>query len=432
MSENAGRPPLHTKRVELPYGDDTLAVDIPADRLIGVFTPNNVRVVHGVASEIRRALANPIGQARLRELASGRKKVTIVTDDNTRPTPVKDILPIVLEELQCGGIGSRQIRIVIALGTHRPMTEDEIDEKLGASTRKSFEVVNHVFDDDSRLVAMGVTSNGTPVHVNRLVAESDFKIGIGSIVPHHIAGFSGGSKIVQPGICGAVTTGATHLLATKEPMSYLGEMENLVRREMDEIARRIGFNTVLNTVLDRKGRLVQAVFGDIVQAFRRGAETARRVYGVRVPELADVVIAGSHPCDLDFWQAHKALYAAARCVNKGGVIILATPCHEGVARTHADMVEYAGLEPEVIQNKLSRGEITDVVAAALAIAWGHVRRRARVLVVSQGIPHSDTRKLGFMPHESLEGALKVAFRLVGVRARVSVLTHAGDTLPLGL
>lgn len=418
------------QKITLPYGHTIAELHVDQDSVMGVYSPKDIEAVADVKAEIRRALSAPIGSAPLRELAKGKKSVVLVADDNTRLTPTDSIIPMLLNELNDAGVPDSAITVVIALGTHRFMSDEEILVKFGQEVVRRVAVKNHPYKDPQRLVDLGNTENGTRISINREVYEADFKIGIGSIVPHHIPGFAGGAKIVQPGVSGEETTAQTHLLSVREKRSYLGIVDNPVRRELNSIARKIGLHTIFNTVLNRQGQVVCSFFGDVEQAFLAGVEISRDVYAVELPHEADIVLAGSHPCDLEFWQAHKTLYAGDRAVRQGGTIIVVTPCYEGVAKTHTEMVEYAGLPPDEVRAMLDRGEIEDEVAAALAIAWGQVRQRANIYFVSEGVSANEARKLGFTPFRTVQEALDAAFQAQGNQAKLAVLTHAPDMLPL--
>jgi nickel-dependent lactate racemase len=417
-------------KVKLPYGGETVEVSIPAENLIGVYSPKDVPPVADVRAEVVRALGAPIGARPLRELAAGARRVVIVADDNTRLTPTDRIIPVLLDELNAAGVRDGQITVIIALGTHRFMTEAEIAAKFGDETVRRVKVKNHDYKNPAELAELGMTPNGTYVAVNREAYEADFKIGVGSIVPHHIPGFAGGAKIVQPGISGERTTAETHLLSVRAPRSYLGVVDNPVRRELNEIARRIGLNTIFNTVLNRHGEVVGAFYGDVVAAFDAGVELSRAVYAVEVPEEADIVVSSSHPCDLEFWQAHKTLYPSDLAVKAGGIIVLVTPCYEGVAVTHADMLEITAKSSCAIRDMVSCGQVHDEVAAALAIAWAQVKERETVYFVSSGIAAAEAEKLGFRPFASVQAAVDAALAAKGPGARVTVLTHAPDMLPV--
>ncbi len=419
-----------TSQLEIPYGDGTLRCAVPTANLKGIHVPHKVPPVQNEAAEIQRALTHPIGAPPLQEMARGAERVVIVADDNTRLTPTHIIVPLLLNTLNEAGIPDETVEILIALGTHRKMTEKEIEQKFGSETVRRVPVINHDCNDQELLADLGTTPGGVSVQVNRRVLEADLVLGVGSIVPHHIPGFSGGAKIIQPGVCGARTTGEVHLLSVRRPTTLLGMVENEVRQEMEAIAERAGLRAILNTILDSEGRLIRAVYGAPRAAFRRGVEASRRVYGVHVPQTTDIVIASSHPCDIEFWQAHKTLYPAQRCVREGGTIIVVTPCPEGLSVTHPEIADYAGDRMEEIDAAIRAGEIEDLTAGALALAWASVRRHADVHLVSDGISDAVAQSVGFCPHASLQAALDAALERHGRDATISVLPYAPDTLPL--
>ena len=418
------------KQVEIPYGKETLKFEVGEQNLVGVYSPKNVSGVADLGGAIHQALANPIGTKPLRELVQGAKKVALVADDNTRLTPADKIIPILLDELNAAGIRDEQVTVIIALGTHRPMTQEEILAKYGPEVVRRVQVKNHNFRDPALMVDLGTTPNGTHIQVNREAFEADFKIGIGSIVPHYIPGFAGGAKIVQPGISAEQTTAETHLLSTCEPRSFLGIRDNPVRIELNSIARAVSLNTIVNTVLNCHGDVVGVFYGDVVEAFNAGVELSRDVYSVELPEVADIVVASSYPCDIEFWQAHKALYPADLAVKAGGVIVLATPCYEGVSVTHADILDITGESMQGLKERVARKEVHDEVAASLAIGWAQVKEREAVYMVSSGIAAEEARRLGFTPFPTVQAALDAALALQGPAARITVLTHAPDMLPV--
>ncbi len=413
----------------LPYGSSEISVSLPRGRLAGVFSPHATEPCENPQGEVRRALQNPIGMLPLEEAIQGCRRILIISDDITRMTPLKIIIPEILEYLNRAGIPDDQVSILIGLGTHRSMSGDEIFHQFGQEIIERVSIYNHPWQDREQLADLGKTVNGTPISVCRMALEADFIVGIGSIVPHHIPGFSGGAKIVQPGITGPETTGATHLLSVSAARSWLGVLENPVRAEMEEVADRVGLSAVFNCVLDSKGRLIKSFYGEPRAAFRAGATVSRLVYGVKVPQPSEIVVAGSYPCDIEFWQAHKTLYPAEMVVRKGGRIIVVTPCTEGVAVTHQEILDYAALPPDKILSMIESGAIKDTVSGALALAWAKVREHARISLVSDGITSHEARALGFTPFPSVEDAIGEALGDLGYNATVSVLTQAPDMLP---
>lgn len=417
-------------QMTLPFGGKSISFQIDPERLAQVLTPRSWEPLPDLEEAVARGLESPLGQPPLWDWVRPSDRVLILSDDNTRLTPAHRLLPPLLGALGKAGVPDRKISILMALGTHRAMTEGEMLAKVGRKVYGRFRIFNHDWKDPQKLVDLGTSSQGTPLLVNRAAVEADVIIGLGSIVPHHIPGFSGSSKIVQPGICGALTTAETHLLSTREEDSLLGMEDNPVRRDMDDMAHRVGMRTILNVVLNAEGLVAGVFFGEMRRAFQEGVELARKIYGVPFYESPDIVIANSCPCDIDFWQSHKALYPAARMVKPGGTIIVVTPAPEGVSPVHAGLLRFTAWPSERIEKAYRAGEIKSGVATALAIAWAKVREKAPVILVSPGIPPEHKRRLGFHHACDIQEALKQAFRRQGASSRVAVLTHAPDTLPI--
>ncbi|MDP2943430.1 MAG: lactate racemase domain-containing protein, partial [Candidatus Omnitrophota bacterium] len=209
---------------------------------------------------IVKSICNPIGCPPLKESVKGKKKILIVTDDNTRTTPLKNILPCVINELRGTGIKDSQIKILIASGTHRPMTEREKIAKFGKKIVSHYKIYNHSWNKKSKLTRIDSSIYGKKIHINRLAEESDFIIGIGSIVPHATTGFSGGGKIILPGICGEGTTEDMHWKALEfEMKDILGVYDNPMRRMVDSVAKKVGLKFIVNVVIDGCDRVVDIV-----------------------------------------------------------------------------------------------------------------------------------------------------------------------------
>ena len=253
---------MQTQTVRFPYYTDIPSVDIPIKNLIGVFTPKNVAAKRPSADIIRAGIEKPIQSPRLADLAQSCKRILILVDDNTRTTPVKEILPALLAELEKGGESTDLIELLVALVTHRPMSPAEKEKKFGSDICQAFEIHMHQWNNPAELQNLGQTAQGTVIEVNRRLLEADLVIGVGQIVPHRVAGYSGGSKIVQPGVCGAVTTGQTHWLSAQFiGDEIMGKADNPVRMEMDLVAQRANLHFIANAVMDQSDSLVAWVIG---------------------------------------------------------------------------------------------------------------------------------------------------------------------------
>ena len=418
-------------QIRLPWLESEIKLEIPSENLAEVLTPNRRPPLADLEGAIEAALDSPIGLPALESLARPGQPVLLVSDDNTRATPADRLLPPLVSRLNRAGIPDEKITVLMALGTHRYMTEEELRRKVGPEIFSRLRVVNHLWREAGQLADLGHTSSGTPLQVNRLLVEHEVIIGLGAIVPHHIPGFSGGAKIIQPGVCGPLTTAETHLLSCRGGGdSLLGQVDNPVRRDLDEMAGRVGLTAILNVVLTPEGGPAGIFFGHYQEAFRRGAALAREIYGVPYRVRPDIVVSNAHPCELDFWQAHKSQYPAQMMVKPGGVIILAAPCPEGLSPVHADLADFASLSSQELQARYRKGELTNGVAVALATAWALVREKASVITFSPGLSDREIQALGHTRAPGLAWAVEEALRRQGPEAKISVLTHGPDLLPI--
>jgi len=417
--------------VTMPFGGKPLRFEVPERNLSQILEPNACTPLADLDSAIAAALANPIGQPPIEDWVKPSDRVLLVSDDNTRLTPADRMIPPLLERLNSAGVPDRNIACIMALGTHRYMTDEEMTAKVGPTVRRRIRVCNHEWREPDNLVALGTSSAGTPLEVNRAVVEADVVIGLGAIVPHHIPGYSGSSKIIQPGVCGPRTTAETHMLSCEGGGdSFLGIEDNPVRRDMDDMADRVGMKTIFNVVMDSEGRVAGLFCGEMRAAFREGVRAARKIYGVEFRETPDIVVANSYPCDLDFWQSHKSQYPAQRMVKTGGTIVVCTPAPEGVSPVHTDLLEYTAWPSAEIKAAYRAGRLKNGVASALAVAWALVREKASVITFSPGIPPEQKKKLGHTHAPGVQWAVDEALSRQGPDARVAVLTHAPDLLPI--
>ncbi len=412
------------------YYPEIEGLEIPDRNLLGVFKPKLTESTSDVASLVKEALQNPIGNDRLEERLKPSDQVLILSDDNTRSTPSDQILKVLLPYLRALGIPKENITILIALGTHRPMTRSELVEKLGLRIVDEYRVVNHLWDQEAQNRYYGKTSSGIEVWGNKLLHESDFVIGLGHIVPHRVAGFSGGGKIAQPGAANGKSTGETHWLsALVSGAEIMGKRDNPVREQIDEAAGLMGLDFIINVVQDIKKNVVGVFAGDLAAAHRAGCGLAKAVYGVNIPK-ADIVITDSYPADIELWQAAKGVYSSELVVKDGGYVILVTPCPEGVAKTHPEIERFGYATLEEAQALLEKRQLNEKSVAAHLVHVGSViREKAKGVMVCPNIPSALKEKLGFMAADSVQEALDFALNKMGENASVVLMLHAGEILP---
>jgi nickel-dependent lactate racemase len=290
-------------------------------------------------AEIPKAFANPIGQNPIRRLAEGKKTAAIAVDDLTRPTQAYRFLPFIVEELNRGGIKDDDIKIIMAIGCHRPLMKADQEKKLGKKMANRFPVYNH--HPYENLVNMGTTTRGTPVIINRYFVEADVKIGVGFITPHPIAAFGGGGKIVIPGLGSVETIEKNHTPALRGEIGSTGFSQgydlnkNELRLDMEEGARMAGLDVIVNSVGTSTGKTAGVFVGDLVQAHRAAVELARKVYITEAPTNADIGIFNAFPEDTELVQAQKALNVwtgnvGRPLVREGGKVVIATASSDGL------------------------------------------------------------------------------------------------------
>lgn len=413
----------------LRYGEQEIPVDVPDSRMLEVLEMSSRVADRDPNAIVADALRHPIGASELSSLARGAQSVTVVVDDITRPTPAFLVLPHLFHELVAAEVRPERVTILVALGTHRPMSDNELRRKVGDGVVDAYRIVQHDYQDHESLVDLGRTPSGIPIVLNRLVCESDLVIAVGNIVPHRYCGWAGGAKMIQPGVSGAATTAGTHLMITKDPGAMLGVVENQVRHEIEAVADRTALRFIANTILTRSGDLYNAVAGDFRIAFREGVQRARDIYAIHASRQADIVLTSSYPADLNFWQAGKALYGADLVVRDGGVIILASPCTDGMGE-HPEFNRLLCQSYAQIEDALVRDRVRDRIGAAAALAVAKVTERARVFLVADGVTKREAKEAGLRKFATVQEAVDTALREAGDDAKLSVLHEGAEALPL--
>jgi lactate racemase len=279
---------------------------------------------------VAEAFAKPIGAPRLRDIAAGRRRPCIVIDDLSRPTLGDRLIPPVLEELQAAGIAADDVLVLVGIANHRPLMRDDLAKKLGPVVLERCRIRNHF--SGARCTEIGKTSRGTPVQLNDDFLAADLKVLVGSIVPHPVAGFSGGGKLVMPAVASLEAAAAFHA-GLSGPNDRVGVVETTARHDAEEAARMAGVDFIVNSVPTTHKGIAGLVTGDLVTAHRAGVEIAQRVYSTSAPEDADVCVVSAYPKDNEFLQystAYAPLLSAPRpLVRRGGTVVVACAGSEG-------------------------------------------------------------------------------------------------------
>lgn len=295
------------------YGDKELTLNFPTGWEVEVLAPKDAPALS--EAQIEKAFAEPIGTPRISELAKGKRSAAIVVDDLSRPTPAYQVIPFILRELALAGVPQSEIRFVVGPGSHRPLTDQEIAAKIGTDVAAEYEATNHDFLSGD-LRALGSLDNGMPIYINRIVADADFKICVGGIYPHSSVGFTGGAKLIVPGVSGFATIFYFHTYSSSRgPAIIEGEEgDEPDRRACAELAAKIlGLDAIINMTLNTHREISGVFLGDFVKAHRAGARFALETYSTPIPETneksTDLIVANCYPLDSDAIQLDKALAA---------------------------------------------------------------------------------------------------------------------------
>ena len=421
--------------ISIPFGDSRVYADVSRERILFDGKTKYYEPVRDFEKLLLEKLDRPAGGPPLKDQVRPDDTVLILIDDNTRATPVDRILPVLTGYLRDSGVAAEKIEIMAALGTHRVMTEKELRDKVGSAIFSSVVIHQHDFRDEASMENLGsfvLSGVEVPIIVNKKALEADFIVGLGSIVPHCDAGFSGGGKIVQPGICGRETTAGTHLLGALLPEIPLGSLDgNPCREGINIVARKVGLSFIINVVTAPEGGVADIFAGDFLQAHREGCKLSRNVYGIPIPGRADIVVVSASPGDIDYWQAEKGLVAAYFSVKQDGVIIFAAQCLEGMEHNHPQLLEWITMSYDGARERAMRIPLDsdkDLVAADVAMGHCRARERADIYIITDGLSDEETALLGYTRFDSLQAAVDAAVKKIP-DATVGMLPRGADCLP---
>ncbi|WP_055479894.1 nickel-dependent lactate racemase [Sphaerimonospora mesophila] len=412
-------------RVDLAYGTGGLVVDLPADRTT-VITPVARPAVADEAAEVRRALREPIAGPPLRERVRPGQTVAISACDGTRPQPRHLMIPAILAELD-GIVESDDIVILVATGTHRGNTETELRAMFGDQVVDAVRIVNHDARDASSLRWMGRHGKDVPVWLNREWTDADVRITTGFVEPHFFAGFSGGPKLVAPGLAALETVLTLHDAARiADPRATWGVIEgNPVHDDVRAIAAATGVTFALDVVLNREQRIVRAFGGDLPQMHAAATAAARATAMRPVAEPFDVVVTtnAGFPLDQNLYQSVKGMSAAAQVVRPGGTIICAAECRDGFPDhgSYRDVLTSAA-SPEALLAEISRR------AETVSDQW-QVQIQARIQRHAHVIMHTSYLDDADLAAAHLEQTGDIAAAVRALPGRVCVLPEGPMTIP---
>jgi nickel-dependent lactate racemase len=420
-------------KVTLDYGKTGLDVTLPDDRLIA--PPLAIRPADPLpdpAGALAAALTAPIGTRPLADLARGKRTACIVVCDITRPVPNSLILPPVLQAIESAGVPRSGITILVATGLHRPNEGAELVELVGAEVAANYRCENHHGKSTAEHDYLGTTPNGVPAWIDNRYTRAELKITTGLIEPHLMAGFSGGRKVICPGIASLDTVKVWHGPKLLEhPKADCGIVEgNPVHEENTRIALMAGCDFIVNVCIDGQRRVTGVWAGDMIRAWEAGVCFCREVVKAGVPAAADVVVTSSagYPLDTSWYQAVKGLTGALPIVKQGGTIVLAASLTEGLGspefqklvRDNPDLRAFKKRILETDYFVLDQWQLEEMCK---------VLEKCRVKVVTAGVSAETLRQCQVEPAETVEKAVAESLAQYGPAAKLAVIPKGPYVLP---
>jgi len=423
--------------VTLQYGRAGLSLVLPDHWEITVLRKAEMPVLDDLPGALRQGLATPVASAPLAAIAAGQTTACILVCDITRPVPNGQLLPELIRTLLAAGIPAKQITVLVATGLHRPNEVEELRELIGNDwVLDTVQVVNHFARNDADHVDLGPTQRGTPVKIDRRFVDADVRIVTGLVEPHFMAGYSGGRKVITPGIAHADTITTVHAATLLEhPHARNCRLDgNPLHAEQIEIARRLAPVFAVNVVLDEQRRVSHLACGELEASHRAAVEFTHRFAIAPVQETFPTVITTSagYPLDKTYYQAIKGIVSAQELLTPGGMLLLAAECSEGLG------------SPDFIASQrrfLTLGMdafVTDILAKERAAIdeWQtellvKALRRGRVGLYATGLSLQQHALTGIEPIADLQQAIYRRVEECG-DPRVAIIPEGPYLIPLKL
>jgi nickel-dependent lactate racemase len=422
-------------KVELLYGHEGLAVSLPDGIQVTVIRKQPMKTLPDPRRAVTEALARPVGSPSLAELAVGKKSACILICDITRPVPNGTILPPIVKSLEKAGISRDRILILVATGLHRPNEGDELREIIGSDEIcKTVRAENHFARDRQAHVHLGATIGGTPIMIDRRFVEAEVKVVTGLVEPHFMAGYSGGRKVVAPGIAYQDTILRLHTSRVLEHCKTATCVieGNPLHNELVEIARALGGIVALNVVIDEDRQIGFVNFGEIEASHLEAVAFMRGHAEVRVPKRFSTIVTTSagYPLDKTYYQTVKGMVGVTDILETGGDIIIASQCSEGMGSREF-------VEAQRFLSRVGPKEFMSVLDSrdkALVDEWQtemllKATRLGAVHLYTTGLKEEDFKDIFVNRVSSLEEAIAASVKRHGAN-EIAVVPEGPYVIPL--
>ena len=423
--------------ISLRYGRDGLDVSLPPDLDAQILHLNPLPPLPDETAAIADALETPIGTAPLAQLARNRHSACIAICDVTRPVPNQKILTPMLQTLEAAGIAREAITILVATGLHRPNVGSELEEMIGARIARDYRVVNHVAKAEADMMSLGeiefLPGRKATAALNKHYLQADLKITTGLIEPHFMAGYSGGRKLICPGIASAQTITQFHAPPMiGDPNARAGNLsENPIHAMSRAVACRAGCDFICNVTLSEARQITGVFAGDLIEAHQAGIAHVDKQSKVEVQPAPIVITTGAgYPLDTTFYQSIKGMVGALPALEPGGTLIIAASCSEGIGGPEFTEMCFSLQSAEEFVERITNSpvQVDQWQLQELMIALKHA---GEIIFVSDGIAPDVLSKFLVTPMPSVEAALRAARARHGLAARAVIVPEGPYVTPVG-
>jgi nickel-dependent lactate racemase len=442
VPQNKNSSSLPLKTVQIPFENGQVSLPLPDDwEILDTVRPvPHAKVAH-LEGSLVDALDHPIGsKIPLRDRDLSKRRIVLCVDDISRPTPTAQFFGHLLDYLLAHGAQRQNMLVLFGLGVHRDMTPEEARTKLGDADLRDIPWRNHSCSDEQNLKYLGTTSRGTYVSLNRHLTEAELIIPVGAIEPHLLLGFSGGCKMLIPGLASSRTIGENHMQGvSSERYNYVGAPESPMRLDLEEGAKMLGKEIfIVNVVMNESLEICAFFAGDAVKAHREGANFSRSLTERPVAQQADVVIVASNPMNADLRQSMKCVGNVQESVRPGGLVVGLIECRHGIGDVTLPKKSLPNGLLRWILNLIGRERVlafvdtfrkdAGVEERFLSHFGAQIARRNKVLVYSRKLPADTGKKLGiFVQFATVEEMMNAARLEAPKHARVLIYPYGGAT-----
>ena len=414
--------------MELKYGRKQLKFEINSSRVLNILKANEKDGLTDPLKAVAKALKQPAGTEPLAELLAAKKieDLVIIVNDVTRFTPYNYLLPPLLKTIAEAGIKKEQLTFIVATGVHSPHSAEQNREIFGPEIDAEYNFIHHDCDQD--LLDLGELSTGNQLKINKKAAEADFLIATGVILPHYMAGFSGGRKSILPGIAGRDSIENNHAMMVEVTSEKPALENNPISQEMFEAAEKVGVDFILNVVTNSSREIVKVCAGDYRKAWEAGISASAAMYQLPLAKKAEVAIvsSGGFPRDINIYQAQKALDHADHAVKKGGTIIWVAECSEGYGEERFKKWMDQAQKPE---DNIARIKDKFLIGGHKAFAISKVAAEKEIILISS-LSREQTENIFARKMDSIQEAVDYLEEKHGADYSAYVLPQGSLTVPL--